>query len=171
MESRARCQRNAMDISCITYRRARWAEVPDLWRVRTESIRSLCQGYYHGDDIEAWAGAPMPDGFAELVHTRDFLVAEQRGAVVGFGFLHRPAAELEALFVAPGFARRGIGTALLRALETIARDAGLKSLNLSASLNSVKFYGAVGYERVGDTVWVHPAGFRLACVAMTKRFD
>lgn len=162
---------NPSDTGSVTFRPATPADVPAVWQVRTESIRSLCSGYYSAGDIEAWAGAPMPDGFAELVHTRDFLVAEQHRSVVGFGFLHRQAAELEALFVAPCCARRRIGTALLSALEAIARDAGLRSLKLSASLNSVDFYTAAGYQRLGETTWSHPAGFRLACVGMTKRLE
>lgn len=142
----------------LIYRQALPTDVPEIWQARTESIRALCSGYYSAGDIEAWASAPMPGGFAELVHTRDFLVAEQRGAIVGFGFLHRQAAELEALFVAPRFARRGIGTALLRALETIARDAGLKSLKLSASLNSVEFYAAAGTSVGRFPATYKPAG-------------
>ncbi|HEX5442721.1 MAG TPA: GNAT family N-acetyltransferase, partial [Pirellulales bacterium] len=133
------------------------------------AIRGLCQSHYSSVDREAWASAAMPDGFAGLVLTRDFLVAELDGAVVGFGFLNRETAELEALFVSPGVARRGIGKAILRSLERIAHDVGLTSLRLSASLNSVEFYAAVGYQATGEIFWNHPAGFRLACAGMAKR--
>jgi GNAT superfamily N-acetyltransferase len=152
----------------ITCRKATIEDQPAIWRVRTESIKNLCRRHYGEEQTEAWASVPAPENFADVICSRDFLVAEADAAVVGFGFINRQTAVLEAIFVAPEFARRGVGTALLTSLEGIARQAGLSRLSLSASLNAVSFYRAAGYQTVEETTWHHPAGFDLPCVAMTK---
>jgi putative acetyltransferase len=152
----------------IICRKATTADQETIWEVRTESIRGLCQSHYGEKVTEAWANAPVPDDFAEVICGRDFLVAEYEGIVIGFGFINRRTAELEAIFVKPHFARRGVGTAILTSLEAIARSAGLRSLTLSASLNAVSFYETAGYRTIRETTWFHPAGFSLPCVAMTK---
>jgi GNAT superfamily N-acetyltransferase len=152
----------------IACRKATIEDQPAIWRVRTASIRTLCRSHYGEEQTEAWANVPPPEDFAEVICARDLLVAEVDGTIVGVGFINRQAAVLEAVFVAPEFVRRGVGTALLTSLEEIARQAGLIRLSLSASLNAVSFYRAAGYQTGEKTTWRHPAGFDLACVAMTK---
>lgn len=155
------------EFSC---RKATVADLDAIWRVRTAAIRALCKGYYSKTDTEAWASAPLPPDFADVISGRDFLVAECAGRIVGFGFINRQDAELEAIFVDPEYARRGTGTAILTSLEEIARSAGLGSLTLSSSLNAVPFYEAAGYQSIRRTTWQHPQGFQFLCVAMTKVF-
>jgi putative acetyltransferase len=152
----------------IIYRKATAGDQDAVWQVRTASIRSLCKSHYGEKVAEAWAKVAPPDNFADVICGHDFFVAECEGAVVGFGFMNRQTAELEAVFVAPEFARRGVGTALVVALEETARQAGLARLNLSASRNAVSFYTALGYRTIKETLWCHPAGFDLPCTAMTK---
>jgi GNAT superfamily N-acetyltransferase len=157
-----------MDGSCPNrVRRATPDDRDAIWSVRTASIKTLCESHY-GELAEAWANSPPPDDFQDVIRAHDFLVAEREGAIVGFGFLNRQTATLEAIFVAPAFARRGVGTALLCGLEEIARQAGLSGLTLSASLNAVDFYARAGYQANEQTTWRHPAGFDLPCVAMAK---
>lgn len=154
--------------TAITCRKATAADQHAIWQVRAASIRSLCQSHYAEKETEAWGSVPVPDDFADVIRGREFLVAESDGVIVGFGFLSQQRWELEALFVEPRFARRGIGGKILASLEAIARSAGLRRLTLSASLNSVSFYQAAGYRAVRETTWHHPAGFGLPCVDMIK---
>lgn len=157
-----------MSPATIVYRKATPDDQPAIWAVRTASIRALCRKHYDPTQTEAWANAPPPNDFSEVIRTRSFLVAECDGSIVAFGFLNRQTSELDAVFVAPDFARRGIGTAIVELLEGLARKAGLKSLTLSASLNAVEFYKAVGYRALAETTWCHPSGLKLSCVAMVK---
>ena len=136
--------------------------------MRTAAIRGLCDSHYDESQVEAWAKVQPPGNFPDTILERDFLVAEGDGEILGFGFVDRYRAEVEAIFVGPEFSRRGIGSELLARLETIARQAGLQRLTLSSSLNAVRFYQAAGYQAIGETTWHHPAGFSLACVAMAK---
>lgn len=77
---------------------------------------------------------------------REALVAEQDGAVVGFGVAELSAGRVVAVYVHPEHHRDGVGTALLRALEDALRAAGIRTAALTASVNAVPFYEARGYE-------------------------
>jgi len=87
------------------------------------------------------------------------LIAEAAdGAALGFAlffgtystFLTRPGLYLEDLFVVPEARRRGIGTALLRAVGRLARERGLARLEWAV----LDWNGAAiaFYEKMGATV-------------------
>ncbi|UIP00864.1 GNAT family N-acetyltransferase [Halobaculum sp. CBA1158] len=89
--------------------------------------------------------------------------ADSPGRVVGFGTLVPdsrdyldddagvdPAGAVEAVYVHPDHAGAGVGSLLLSDLEREARDRGLASLGMHASLNAVGFYERHGYERVRE---------------------
>ena len=69
--------------------------------------------------------------------------------VIGHGHLVPTAGEIRAVYVHPDAGGRGVGTAILEALESRARDLRIEDLTLSASLNAVGFYEQAGYERAG----------------------
>jgi N-acetylglutamate synthase-like GNAT family acetyltransferase len=58
------------------------------------------------------------------------------------------AAKVRAFFVNPAWARRGVGTAILDACETAAREAGFRSAEMGATLTGVKLFEARGYRSV-----------------------
>ena len=80
--------------------------------------------------------------------------AESPPRVLGFGQLLAPEGLIEAVYVDPDAARRGIGAALVAALEREARARGARTLALDASLNSVPFYRALGFDV--DAAAQHP---------------
>jgi GNAT superfamily N-acetyltransferase len=57
------------------------------------------------------------------------------------------AAKIRAFFVHPGYARRGVGRALLDRCEGAARAAGFTRFELMGTLPGVKLYEALGYQR------------------------
>ncbi len=57
------------------------------------------------------------------------------------------AAKIRAFFVHPGYARRGVGRALLDRCEGAARAAGFTRFELMGTLPGVKLYEALGYRR------------------------
>lgn len=71
------------------------------------------------------------------------------------------AAKVRAFFVNPAWARRGVGTAMLDACESAARDAGFRRSEMGATLTGVKLFEGRGYraiERisipVGDEIFI-----------------
>jgi GNAT superfamily N-acetyltransferase len=56
------------------------------------------------------------------------------------------AAKVRAFFVHPGWSRRGVGTALLDACESAAREAGFRRCEMGATLTGVKLFEVRGYR-------------------------
>nr|WP_188761817.1 GNAT family N-acetyltransferase [Polymorphobacter glacialis] len=64
------------------------------------------------------------------------------------------AARIRAMYTEPGFARRGVGRAVLAACEDAARAAGFARAELMSTLSGQPLYLAAGYvpiERILDT--------------------
>lgn len=83
------------------------------------------------------------------------LVAEANGQVIGSGQLtiHRSAAEIGSLVVAPCWRRQGIGTALLKALIDSAQAHGVQALELRASVYQPwlqRWYAGLGFLPDGE---------------------
>ena len=92
-----------------------------------------------------------PEKVLQLSTERICLVAEDDQQIVGTAALE--GNELSTFFVHPDYQGRGIGTQLLHALETHARDVGFPRLLVDASLTGVPFYERHGYIRTGR---IHP---------------
>ncbi len=80
---------------------------------------------------------------------------------------HEPA-RVRAMFVAPGWARRGLGRVLLGACEAAARGEGFTRVELMATLPGVPLYRACGYLEEEPFDVVLPDGVPLPCIRMGK---
>jgi GNAT superfamily N-acetyltransferase len=60
----------------------------------------------------------------------------------------RDAAKIRAFFIHPDWARRGVGSMILRACEDAARYAGFTRYEMGATLTGAKLFGAKGYVAV-----------------------
>lgn len=96
------------------------------------------------------------------------MVAVVHGRVVGFAAIVPAESELQAVYVAPDVGRRGIGARLLHAVESLARELGVRELHLDASLNAERFYAAHGYTSEGRAEHTLRSGVRMACMPMRK---
>lgn len=151
----------------IRLRRAVSADRAAIWEVRTGAIAS-CITHYPQQDIDVWASAPPPENLERTIESNEFLVVEDDGEIVGTGFLDRDQKTLEAVFVRPDYQGQGVGTMILQALEAAAVNAGIKRLAVAATLNSVPFYTARGFNSRGASSYQHANGFSLPCVSMNK---
>jgi len=154
----------------LTIRKAREEDAKAVGRVHREAIREQSRGHYTDEQIEAWTSPRPPGHFEKVIREKEMYVAEEDGEVVGFGGLHVEAAEVDAVFVSPTAAGRGVGLKLLWTVEERAREAGLKSLRLDASLNAIGFYERAGYELKGmgeRRLWNAAV---IPCAHMSKEF-
>lgn len=151
-----------------TIRRATPEDNDAIGRVHVRAIKRLCVHHYAPHEIAAWAGPRKPAHYIEAIRQKEFYVAEETSAVVGFSMLNPADGEVEAVYVAPEAAGRGIGLQLLRVLEERAGTRGLRALHLNASLNAIPFYERAGYERQKLTKHRLASGVEIACVLMTK---
>ena len=92
---------------------------------------------------------------------REILVAELDGCPVGtvstggHGFQRPGSLRLFALDVGEAFRGRGVGTALVNAVEAAAADRALTEVNLEVAIeneDAVRLYERLGYNRLGEPV-------------------
>lgn len=141
-------------------------DVPALETLIAASARALGPPYYTAEETEA-AIAHVFGVDSELVADESYLVAMRGGEIAGCGGWSRrttlfggdrfagrqsglldpasDAARIRAFFVAPGFARQGVGDALLGACEGAAAARGFRQTALMATLPGQPFYAARGY--------------------------
>ena len=100
------------------------------------------------------------------------LIAERGdGELVGIGALVLASSELRACYVLPSATRRGVGTALVREIERIAREHGLSHLSLESSVTAEPFYRALGYVVVERGELVLAPGISMAAIKMQKQLE
>jgi GNAT superfamily N-acetyltransferase len=80
----------------------------------------------------------------------------------------KDAAKIRAFFVHPAWARRGVGTLLLEACETAAREAGFRRYEMGATLTGAKLFGVKGYVAVKRIVVPLDCGESLTVIRMEK---
>ncbi len=155
----------------FTVRPATAADTERMAAAHAAAIVALGRAAYDSEQVRAWARGRYEYGVAEdgerlVVAARDRAARPENGPdadyeeVLGFGALRYAASEyladadvegeVAAVYVHPAFVRQGVGRALYDDLERAARDRGLSSLGLWASLNAVGFYEDRGYERVAE---------------------
>ncbi len=165
-----------------------------LCRLIEASVRGLQAGDYTPAQIEGALGTVLGLD-TQLIADRTYYVAEWRGedasgrlAACGgwskrktlFGADRGPgrmlelldpgrdAAKVRAIFVHPDFARRGLGSLVLRTVEDAARAAGFTRFEMGSTLTGVPLYRLKGYvevERIGVPL---SNGEALAVVRMVK---
>jgi len=89
-------------------------------------------------------------GVRELMATREVFVALDGERVVATASLAGDV--LRSVFVLPEMQGRGLGKALMKHVEGVARAAGVQQLRVPASLTAVPFYSALGYAVVREVV-------------------
>ena len=155
----------------ISVRALRGDEGQTYLEIVNAAILGLAVNHYPPEAIAGWV-VPINDGtLSDFVGNDDHeirLIAELDGEPVGIGALVVERAELRACYVVPRAARRGCGSALVREIERLARENGLKRLELAGSLNAESFYAAHGYHVRERREVALRSGHRIAAVLMEK---
>ncbi|WKE65588.1 GNAT family N-acetyltransferase [Gallaecimonas kandeliae] len=148
-------------------RQATPADAAAIWELRRLSLLAGCRGFYPDDLLEAWAGGPMPADFAQHIRGHWYLIEEGQ-QLLASGTVNLDSGRLDGLLVHPEAFRQGLGKWMMAHLELLARQHGLDSLSLDASLNAVPFYSALGFEGGETGFYQSPRGMTLACMPMRK---
>jgi putative acetyltransferase len=133
-----------------------------------ESISELCRSDYSAEQVSAWLAPLQPALYEELARSRAMFVFAQDGALLGFGVCDPAQALVNAAYVHPSATRRGVGRALMAAMERVLSDHGAHEARLNATLNAVSFYQALGYAHRGRASNRLPSGIELPCELMSK---
>lgn len=149
-------------------RRAEPSDAQTAFDIRLQAIRHQCIGAYTAEQMLAWTAGAAKDGYSDLMEKHFYLGCIQ-GEPVVTGMLDLDNSEIGAIFVLPGFMQQGIGLKMLSHLECLARELGLKAVNLDATLNAADFYRRCGFVGEEPAIYHAPSGLQLACVPMVKR--
>lgn len=156
----------------IKVRKMRSDDARGFLEVHHAAVRGIAAKDYPLEVIEDWAPIPVTEESIERFLTNPDdevrLVAEIDGKIVGIGALVLAKCEFRACYVAPGAARSGVGSALVRQIERIARHNGLTYLQLDSSVTAEPFYLAHGYEVYQRSEHTLRSGRGMACVKMEK---
>lgn len=171
-------------------RKATNADIEAISALVAESVRGLARGIYDDRQIELSIRSVFGVD-TDLIADETYFIAEIGGRLAGCGGWSKrrtlfgasvyaesrdrqmldpaaDAAKIRAFFIHPDFARMGIGTAILTACETEARDRGFRSAEMMSTLPGIPLYAACGYrddERVQVPVG---EGVTIECVRMSK---
>jgi N-acetylglutamate synthase-like GNAT family acetyltransferase len=170
-------------------RKANIADIPTIEKLIDASVRGLQAQDYTAEQIDA-ALRTVFTVDTQLVEDGTYFVIEQDGEMIGCGgwsqrktlcggdhhavrdnVLMDPsqdAAKIRAIFVAPQWARRGIGSILLKAAEDAAVAAGFRRLEMGATLTGVPVYLRRGYRKVEAMTVPLEKGVTLPVVRMQK---
>ena len=110
-----------------------------------DAVRGVASRDYDPTQIAAWISRTSDAGaFTARREAKPTFIAEIGGVVAGFSDLE-PDGHIDMLFVAPAFARRGVGRSLLRHIEAEARAAALPRLYAEASITAKPVFASEGY--------------------------
>ncbi len=144
-------------------------ELHDAALLFIDTVRTVNCADYTSDQLGAWAPADE-EGVRRIVDklaASYVLAARDGGALVGFGSLCADD-ELDMLYVAAGYTRRGIGRMLVCALEEEALRRGAYELKTYASITACPFFERLGYHVASENT-VYRRGVALRNYLMRKR--
>lgn len=141
------------------------ADLRPLDRLIRKSFRHLSHGHYDERQIDAALRGGLVGVTPELIGDGTYFVAVAHATVIGCGGWTRRrrfsngaeagrggscgSARLRAFFVHPDWTRRGVATALFERCLAAARAAGVRRLELLATLPGVPLYRSLGFRVVG----------------------
>ena len=82
----------------------------------------------------------------------------------------REPAKIRAFFVRPGWERKGIGSAMVRACEQAALTEGFHQVEMASTLTGVALYSAHGYKEIERIDVPMENGLTLPVIRMAKSF-
>jgi putative acetyltransferase len=157
----------------VTLRPAAADDADALAAVHARAIAALDAAHYTAAERAAWSARMDPAKYRALLASRRITVAETvaagRQRIVGYAQLLPDEGVVEGVYVDPAFGRRGVGAALVGALEEQARALGLPGLVLDAALHAVPFYRSLGYRQECLSRHELAPGVHIACAVMEKR--
>jgi GNAT superfamily N-acetyltransferase len=180
------------DVAELTLRRATPADIPAIDAMHFLSVQGLGTADYSPAELEAFITHGTYDH--AMVYGGTYYLIEDRsskegGQVIASGgwaqhlphsqtpgagideqssILSPTSAKIRSVFVHPKYARRGLGSRLVRHAEEEAFAAGFRLLELWASLTGVPLYRRLGYQEICRLSIPGGNGVEVPAVHMAK---
>ena len=155
--------------TAMQLRRATPADAAAILRVHRDSILTLGIQTYSLAEVESWAVGLVAERYVEAMSVGGetfFIAVAFDGNLAGFCSFKDD--EVKGLYVAPNWARRGVGSALLRQAEATISAGGHRLIRMVASLSGQAFYEHHGYRVLERREWKSRGGLVSAALAMEK---
>jgi N-acetylglutamate synthase-like GNAT family acetyltransferase len=174
----------------VVIRLATIKDIPALEELIRNSVRGLSATYYSAEQIES-ALVHIFGVDTQLIRDQTYFIAAAGELIAGSGGWSKRAtlfggdqtksdeidplldpatqpARVRAFYIHPDWARKGVGSLILKSCEDAAAEAGFNRIELAATLPGVPFYLARGYEQ-GEQISIEtPDGPSLPVVRMTR---
>jgi putative acetyltransferase len=149
------------------------ADAAAMARTHYSAVHVSAASAYPPDVLDIWSPAPSEirnEAFREAMRggRELFVVAEDGSSVIGFGSIVPDSNELRSVYVNADIAGRGVGSAILKALEILAAARGCPELQFEASRNAESFYARNGYISIAQGTHRLSGGREMACITMRK---
>jgi GNAT superfamily N-acetyltransferase len=130
----------------IMIRPAVAADAPAISSLIVAALRKTNAADYPAVVIDRLAASFGEAQIARMVAQREMFVASHHALVIGIiGFAD---GAVRSLFVAPDFQRHGIGRQLIERIVYQARQSGIRSITVAASLTAIGFYRRCGFSEL-----------------------
>ena len=152
----------------FTIRRMSPGDAADLHRIHTQAVTAVCADYVEPAAVAAWLHGRTAEKYVEAADTGGetfWIAALEDGSVIGFASWRQD--ELISLFVDPAHHGRGVGRALFDACEKDAAENGHAPGRLTATLNAVSYYEALGFRQIRES-YREKQGQRIPHIEMTR---
>jgi GNAT superfamily N-acetyltransferase len=155
----------------LAFRAARFEDVAAILRLVRGAIERGCRDHNDARQRAAVYAVYAGSLFVDVVASFEAVVAEMGpgGRLVGFAQLDPARGQLRALFVDEATQGRGVGRALLAAIEARVARRGGASLHGAMSLNAVPFYARAGFQPRGPARTLIAAEVSVPILEMEKR--
>lgn len=148
----------------VSVRLAKPQDIKTLIKIQFDAIKILGEKDYNEEQLEAL----LKSKSKARNSGEHIFIAEINSQPVGFAALSYSFNTIDAVFVDPDFARRGVGSKLLEILEQEALKHKVPILWVCSSLTGHDFYQANGYRTIRKTVFSLYSIY-IPCIQMKKR--
>ncbi|WP_407299529.1 GNAT family N-acetyltransferase [Klebsiella quasipneumoniae] len=108
-------------------------EAEECWNIRNQAIRYGCKNSYDDAIIEAWTPEKMPESYRNVIVANPFFVVAADGRLLATGYLDLSTGSIEAVFTLPRYTGKGLGSQIIEAIKSEARERGFEQLTLSST--------------------------------------
>ncbi len=134
----------------IRVRRYEPSDLQAVVEVLRASVRRVARRDYTETQVLAWAPEEVDwEARARRHSSRPTWVAEVEGRVAGFADLE-PDGHVDFMYVDPDHQRVGVASALLRTIESAARELGVPRLHAEVSITARPFFAGQGFRLVAE---------------------
>ncbi|WP_263260602.1 GNAT family N-acetyltransferase [Pseudomonas sp. RIT-PI-S] len=126
------------------------SDAPTISEVILAALRTTNAKDYSAEILQRVALSFSPSAVLALINTRDVYVALSEDGIIGTASLDGTV--IRTVFVAPAYQGKGVGTALMTAVEQLAIERGITRLKVPSSVTAEMFYRGLGFTVVREVI-------------------